>query len=107
MTDAPVRTGPAAELARLMHERGFSTRIRALGPRLIVITISNPAVPKGQLSQCVAFTPSKKGGRFAWLFEGKGSGQFSTETIGPASEVTAAADRIARVLAITDLPDAS
>jgi hypothetical protein len=106
MTELPDRNGPAAELARLMHERGLTARIRPFGTLLTVITVSNPAVPRGQLSQDVVFAPNKKGGRFAWLFE-RGPNQFYTEPIAPASSIAVVAERVARVVAVTGRPDAS
>ncbi len=102
MDSLPARNGAAARLARLVRERGLSADIRAHG-RALVLTIRNPAVPSGQLSQQVALVRDDDGGEmFVWLFEGARRGAWETELLGPASEAEAAADRLARVLAAAD-----
>ena len=101
MDPLPDRDGPAARLARLLHQRGLNAAIRPAGP-VLVLTIRNPAVPSGRLAQRVALVPDDGHGggeRFVWLFDGARSGTLETEPLGPASEVEAAASRIARVLA--------
>jgi hypothetical protein len=96
----PAREGAAARLAHLMHERGLSASIRPVG-RALVLTIRNPAVPLAKLSQQVAVVRDDKDAEvFVWLFEGAERGASETELLGPASDVQAAADRVAHVLAV-------
>jgi len=105
MTDLPARNGAAARLAHLMHERGMTASIRPAG-RALVLTIRNPVVPFGKLAQQVALVPDDGHGEmFVWLFDGPGQGTWDAEPLGPACEVEAAADRLARVLAVTERPD--
>jgi hypothetical protein len=99
--DLPARGGAAARLAHLMHERGLSASIRPAG-RALVLTVRNPAVPNGTLTQKVAHVPDDDGGKFLWLFEGQQRGTWDTDLLGPASDVEAAADRLARVLSIAE-----
>ena len=101
LVDLPARDGAAARLAHLMHERGLSASIRPAG-RALVLTVRNPAVPNGTLTQKVAHVPDGDGGKFLWLFEGQQPGTWDTDLLGPASDVAAAADRIARVLWIAE-----
>lgn len=101
----PERNGAAARLAHLMHERGMSADIKPVG-RALVLTIRNPAVPFGKLAQRVAVVPGDDHGEvFLWLFEGAQRGTWDTEPFCPASEVEAAADRLARVLALAEQDD--
>ena len=96
----PARDGAAARLAHLMHERGMSASIRPAG-RALVLTIRNPAVPFGKLAQQVALMPDDGDGEmFVWLFDGARPGTWDAEPLGPACEVEAAADRLARVLGL-------
>ena len=96
----PARGGAAARLVRLMHERGLNASIRPVG-RALVLTIRNPAIPFGTLTQQVALVPGNSDGEmFVWLFDGARPGTWDTEPLGPACEVEAAADRLARVLAL-------
>lgn len=99
MNPLPARNGPAARLAHLLHERGLSAAIRPDGHAL-VLTIRNPAVPFGKMAQRVAVVPDDDHGEvFLWLFEGARNGTWDTEPLAPASDVEAAANRLARVLA--------
>jgi hypothetical protein len=98
----PPRNGAAASLARLVRERGLSADIRTHG-RTLVLTVRNPAVPLAKLSQQVALARDDNGGEvFVWLFEGAQRGAWETELLGPASEIEAAASRLAHVLAVED-----
>jgi hypothetical protein len=102
VTSLPARDGAAARLARLLRERGLSADIKPVG-RALVLTVRNPAVPFGALTQQVALVPDGEHGEaFVWLFEGARRGAWDTEPIGPAAAVEAAADRLARVLTLTD-----
>jgi hypothetical protein len=98
----PPRNGAAASLARLVRERGLSADIRTYG-RTLVLTVRNPAVPLAKLSQQVALARDDNGGEvFVWLFEGAQRGAWETELLGSASEIEAAASRLAHVLAVED-----
>lgn len=100
MDPLPARNGAAAHLARLVRERGLSADIRAHG-RTLVLTVRNPAIPLAKLSQQVALARDDDGGEvFVWLFEGAQRGAWETELLGPASEVEAAANRLAHVLSV-------
>jgi|GEM_PF-5877795 len=102
MDPLPARNGAAAHLARLVRERGLSADIRAHG-RTLVLTVRNPAIPLAKLSQQVALARDDDGGEvFVWLFEGVQRGAWETELLGPASEVEAAANRLAHVLSVAD-----
>jgi len=102
MDSLPARNGAAASLARMVRERGLSADIRAHG-RTLVLTVRNPTVPLAKLSQQVALARDHDGGEvFLWLFEGAQRGSWETELLGPASDVEAAADRLAHVLAVAD-----
>jgi hypothetical protein len=101
MDSQPACGGAAARLAHLMHERGLSASIRPAG-RALVLTIRNPAVPLAKLSQQVAVVRDDDDAEvFVWLFEGAQRGAWETELLGPTSDVEAAADRVAHVLAIS------
>ena len=106
MDALPARDGPAATLARLMHERGLTARIRPAGTAH-VLTICNPAVPAARLTQKIAHVPGDDGGQFVWLFDGPQRGTCDAMPLGPASDVEAAADRIARVLSLEGQNDAA
>lgn len=64
----PVRNGPAATLAFLMHERGMCARIRTAG-EAFVLTVRNPAVPRAGLTQKIAHVPGENDGMFLWLHD--------------------------------------
>lgn len=97
----PARGGPAARLAHLMHERGLTASIRPAG-RALVLTVRNPAAPLAKLSQQVAVVRDDDDAEvFVWLFEGAKRGTWDTELLGPASDVEAAANRVAHVLAVS------
>jgi hypothetical protein len=101
MEHLAARNCAAAQLAHLVRERGMSANIKAAG-RALVLTIRNPAVPFGAMTQQVAVIPDDDHGEvFVWVFEGARRGAWDTQLIGPASEVRAAADRLTRVLALT------
>jgi hypothetical protein len=100
MDSLPARDGAAARLAHLMHERGLSASVRPAG-RAMLLTVRNPAIPFGALTQRVALVPHDEHGEaFVWVFDGAERGTWDTELIGPASEVDATADRLVRVLAV-------
>lgn len=101
----PARDGAAARLARLMRERGMDASITPAGSAL-VLTVRNPAAPFGKLAQRVAVVPHDQGEVFVWLFEGARRGTWDAEPLGPVSDIEAAADRIARVLALAEPADA-
>lgn len=105
MDSLPARDGAAARLAHLMNERGLSASIKPVG-RALVVTIRNPAVPFGKLTQQIALIPHAEHGKaFVWLFDGARRGTWDTELIGPASEIDATADRLCRVLALAGRDD--
>jgi hypothetical protein len=104
MDSLPARNGAAPRLAQLLRERGLSADIRAQD-RALVLTVRNPAVPFGKLSQQVAVIGNGDSEAFVWLFEGAQRGTWDTEPLGLAADVEAAADRLARVLSAGDRHD--